>query len=452
MITNYMTGKSTYDLLVIGAGPAGLAAARRAARSGYKTLVMEKLPRPGMLAHPCSGVMAPLPGIVRAEQTQNGLRYPEVDLEIPATFIIGQPNSQRYLSPGEKKFEISFSKYSSYHIVAVDKSRLLMQMAEDARDAGAEIHYQSLVTELIKGKNRIIGLRTRQREYFAQVVISAEGVSRQFAQQAGLYQSITTPARYVFLISEKLQAPQIGPADVGQLNFLGKSQVSFCEPSFAALVIPAPGMAELFLSIFSDNPELMPTQNLSRYLEDFKLNDPRIRPLLKGARVVHRAGSRMVLRGAPPSVVLDGFLCTGDAVGPGGQTGILPSIYLGQQAAQAAVRAVQSGNTSRANLLEYEHQFRQVLSKGLETESNIITGLAAMRNEELDRLCQTLSRLDLAPFFFGEWKAMLLESLRWMTTSLPFILRDWKLLGRMMGGGNKSGQHNADQRAGPCSE
>lgn len=429
-----MAGRKNFDIAIIGAGPAGLAAAFRAAKSGCRTIVLEKLPRPGMLAHPCSGVMAPLPGLVHTELTNDGLRYPEIDLEIPSTFITGRPNSQWYLSPNGNGFVVSFSKYSNYHIVAVDKSRLLMQMAEVARDAGAELRYQSMVTELIKEKNRIIGLRTRQDEYFAPIIISAEGISRQFAQQAGLYESVTAPARYAFLISEKMQAPQIGPADIGQLNLLGKSHVSFCEPAFAALVVPAKGVAELFLSIFSDKPELQPNQNLNRYIEEFKQNDPRIRPLLKGTLIVSRAGSRMVLRGAPPIVALDGFLCVGDAVGPGGQTGILPCIYLGQQAASVAVQAIRSGDTSQVNLKEYERLFRQVLRKGLETESNIITSLAAMNNEELDRLCQTLSHLDLAPFFFGEWKAMLAESLRWMITDLPLIIRDCKLIMRMMAG------------------
>lgn len=35
---------------------------------------------------------------------------------------------------------------------------------------------------------------------------------------------------------------------------------------------------------------------------------------------------------------------------------------------------------------------------------------------------------------FGEWKPILAETFRWVVTGLPLILRDWKLVQRMMSG------------------
>ena len=43
-----MTGASSWDVIVIGAGPAGLMAALRAAECGRRTLLLEKNPRPGV--------------------------------------------------------------------------------------------------------------------------------------------------------------------------------------------------------------------------------------------------------------------------------------------------------------------------------------------------------------------------------------------------------------------
>ncbi|MBN1430515.1 MAG: hypothetical protein JXB07_19245 [Anaerolineae bacterium] len=49
-----------------------------------------------------------------------------------------------------------------------------------------------------------------------------------------------------------------------------------------------------------------------------------------------------------------------------------------------------------------------------------------MTDEELDRLSQTLGKINLAPFFFEEMKPMLIETLKWVATGLPLIMRDWK--------------------------
>jgi hypothetical protein len=75
----------------------------------------------------------------------------------------------------------------------------------------------------------------------------------------------------------------------------------------------------------------------------------------------------------------------------------------------------------------FELLYRGPFQRGLDAEYRIITGLAAMSDEELDRVCETFSRINLAPFFFGEWLPMLTETVRWLVIALPPILRDWRL-------------------------
>jgi hypothetical protein len=40
------------------------------------------------------------------------------------------------------------------------------------------------------------------------------------------------------------------------------------------------------------------------------------------------------------------------------------------------------------------------------------------------------------PIFFGELWPMARETVRWVWRALPLIFRDWKLIRRMMAGGN----------------
>ncbi len=419
-------------LLIIGAGPAGLMAARTAARLGLKPLLFESLPNPGDLGHPCSGVIAPVPGFVSGFRRADGLHFPALDLTIPAALVVGAPTVQRYVSPGGIAFEARFAPRDDFPIAVIDKSALLRTLAEQAQGDGADLRFGTLVMGLLKEDGRIVGVRTRAGEFRAPLTLSAEGVSRRFTEAAGLYDGVHVPKRYAFIVSETLAAPAAQPAELGQISTLGRRYTSAPPPVFGSVVIPAPGRAEVYLSLFGDEPQRHTEASLWHYLEEYKANDPRISGLLAGSRVLSRAGTRMTLRPLPPHVTADGFIGVGDSVGPGGHVGILPCLYLGQQAAQVAAQALGRGDTSPKALSAYERLFHGPFQRGLDTEFRIINGLAGMSDPELDRVCETLSKVNLAAFFFGEWWPMLTETARWLVRALPLILRDWKLLRRMM--------------------
>lgn len=421
-----------FSLLIIGGGPAGLMAARTAARLGLKPLLFESLPNPGDLGHPCSGAIAPVPGFVAGVRRADGLHFPALDLTLPPALIVGTPTVQRYVSPSGIAFEVRFAPRDDFPIAVIDKRALLRLLTQEAAEAGADLRFGTPVTGLLKEGERIVGVRTRAGEFRAPIVLSAEGVSRRFTEEAGLYEGMRAPKRYAFIVSETLEAPAAQPSELGQISTLGRRYTSAPPPVFGSVVIPAPGRAEVYLSLFGDEPQIHTEASLWHYLEEYKADDPRISGLLKGARTLSRAGTRMTLRPIPPRVTADGFIGVGDSVGPGGHVGILPCLYLGQQAAQAAAQALAKGDTSQKSLSAYDRLYHGPFQRGLDTEFRIITGLAGMDDPELDRLCETLSKVNLAPFFFGQWWPMLTETTRWLARALPLILRDWTLLQRVM--------------------
>lgn len=423
--------QNLYDLIIIGGGPAGLSAARAGARAGCKTLLLEKLAAAGELGHPCSGAIAPIPGFVSGQRTKDGLQFRELDLDVPASLIVGSPCVQRYISPGGFEFQARFPTRNDLPIAVIEKPGLLRLIAQQASNAGAELRFGSSVSGLIKDGQRIAGVHTHREEFYAQAVISAEEVSRQFTEAAGLYDAVRVPKRYAFIVSEVLDAPAAQGDDVGQISTLGKRYTSVTTPAFGTTVIPAPGRAEVYFSVFADEPQVHTDESLWHYLEEYKQRDHRISGLLQDATVLRRAGTRMVLRPVPKSVVQNGFIGVGDSIGPGGHVGILPSMYLGQMAARAVAHVVHRGDTSVSDLKDYERVYHGPILHGLDTDYHIITSLSEMRD---DRLCQTLSRVNLAPFFFGEWQPILAQTVRWLVTGLPLIVRDWRLIQRMMSG------------------
>lgn len=427
------TTAQTYDVIVIGAGPAGLNAARTAAGLGLKTLVLERMDRAGELDHPCGAAIAPVPGVISGWQGNGGIRFPNVHLTIPPVFVIGTPTTIRYVGPSGGEFRAIFPNRRDFPVTVIDKPALLRSLAGQAAAVGAELRFGTPVVGLCKEGRRVVGVRTRRQELGARIVISAEGISRRWCEEAGLYASIPPPRRTVFVVSQTLTAPTVTTEDVGQINTLGRRHLSI-SPAMGTVDIPKAGRASVFLSVFEEGPKLQADRALWSYLEEYKERDPRVSRFFTGARILHRSGCCMGVREAPPSVVCDGFMGVGDAVTPGGHVGILPAIYLGQHAAETAAEAIRAGDVSARRLAPYDELFHGSILRGLETEGRILSGLADMTDNELDRVCETLSCLNLAPFFLGRPGAMTWETLKWVARSFPLIARDRQLLRRMMGG------------------
>ncbi len=246
-------------------------------------------------------------------------------------------------------------------------------LAEKAAAAGAELRFGAAVTGLLKANGQILGVRTRHGEIHAKVVLSAEGASRQFAEEAELYNDSASAKRYAVIANEEVEAPAIHAHHVGQINTLGKRYTSAIEPVFGAVVIPAPGRAGIYFSVFSDDPQVHTEESLWYYLEECRQKDPRVNYLFKEAKTVSRAGMRMVIREIPNHVVCHGFIGIGDSVAPGGHLGILPCTFLGRQAARTAAQAIKRGDLSARGLAEYDRLFHGPILHGLDTESKIIT-------------------------------------------------------------------------------
>lgn len=426
-----MTGNQRYDVIIIGAGPAGLSAARTAARLGLNTLELEQLGRAGELGHPCGGAVAPVPGFASSWRDADGLHFPELDLLIPTSLIVGAPTVQCFISPHGHEVQAVFSSRDDFPVAVIDKSFLLQRMAGDASAAGAKLQFSTLVTGLLEEGDRIVGVQTRHERIFARMVISAEGVSRRFCEEAGLYLETPPVKRYAFIVSEDLEAPAVRAEHLGQIATFGKRYTS-APFAFGAVLLPAPGRAYIYFTVFADHPKVHTEESLWFYLDEYKQRDPRIREFFVGAKVVHQSGCRMVIRDAPSKAIHNGFVGTGDAITPGGHLGIVASMYLGRQAALTVAEAIRAGDVSAKRLVAYDKLFRGPILRGLETEGKIFMGLAAMTDEEIDRVCQTLSKLNLASFFFGEWRPIAWETLGWLARQFPLVIRDWRLLGRMM--------------------
>ena len=163
--------KQEYDIIVVGAGPAGSMAARFAAEQGVSVLMLEK---------------------------DRDVGYP-----VRCGEAISKAGVEEFITPDPKWIAATISKFS---FNAPDGTEVILdfgeagyvlerrifdyELARTAADAGAEILTRAYVNGLIFGDGKVSGVKYEyqgeQKELKSKVVIAADGVESRVGRWAGL--------------------------------------------------------------------------------------------------------------------------------------------------------------------------------------------------------------------------------------------------------------------------
>jgi digeranylgeranylglycerophospholipid reductase len=159
-----------YDVIIIGAGPAGSAEAKAAAQKGARTILLEEHTRIGIPSH-CTG---------RLHSTER----PDILAEVVGTMdkrvVIREPGEhfqQRIFAPNGRLLK---SEQSATQHYLVDRAVFDQELAKQAVRAGAKILLGTQVTGLIERDGRVVGVNTASKalpEVFGKVVIAADGIA-----------------------------------------------------------------------------------------------------------------------------------------------------------------------------------------------------------------------------------------------------------------------------------
>jgi len=159
-----------YDVIVVGAGPAGSYAAYELASYGYNVAVFEEKSAPGLNAC-CTG-------IISAECFRS--------LGLDADVILTAINSARFYSPSGKCLRLQTEKVQAYVV-----NRLLLDesLASKAQSRGALYFFSSPVIDVIPGRDgiQVEALCSGVREIFsARAMVLANGFSPGLPRKLGL--------------------------------------------------------------------------------------------------------------------------------------------------------------------------------------------------------------------------------------------------------------------------
>jgi len=154
-----------YDVIVVGAGPAGSSAAKAAAERGASTILLEEDTQIGLPQH-CSGLL---------HGTKSGIGN-EILATMDKRVVLGEVKVRRIFSPSGRTLDIPLEGKGVWHI---DRGLFDMQLAVQAANAGAEIAVNTKVTGLLTHGENTIGVTTSSRaipEIHGKVVIAADGI------------------------------------------------------------------------------------------------------------------------------------------------------------------------------------------------------------------------------------------------------------------------------------
>lgn len=354
-----------FQVVVIGGGLAGLAAAYKLAKAGREVLVVERGKAPGaknmtggrLYAYALNELMpgewedAPLEREVTREIMM--MMTPETGIAIDSSF--GSMNKISY---------------------TVLRAKLDAWLAAKAEEAGAMLVPASTVDGLIIRDGKVCGVKIGDEELEADLVISAEGVNALVAERAGLIKpvdvtNVAVGVKHVYKLSEAIINDRFNTVSGKGAAMLC---VGECTKGVSGGAFLYTNKDSLSLGLVVDSESWKKSKlPLADIAEEFKQH-PAIIRYIEGGELMEYSAHLIPEGGikALPELYRDGFLLAGDAAGLVVNSGFTVrgmdyAILSGIAAAETANEAIEAGNYSAATLKSYETKLRQRVLQDLQT-------------------------------------------------------------------------------------
>lgn len=362
--------KDMYDVLVIGAGPAGSIAARTAAEKGLDVLLIEKRQEIGDPVRCAEGV---------------NKEYLKKHVEIDKRWICADLKASFIYAPDGTRIEMA-EEISGGEVGYVLERKLFDRaLAEQAAVAGAEVRVKTRATGLIIEDDFVRGARLmhlgKSHDVRARIVIGADGVESKVGRWAGIDTSlkpvdIETCTQYL-----------IAGADIAQdhCEFYIGSEIA---PGGYVWIFPkGDGKANVGIGILGSRTgkfKPRPVDYLNSFLEKKFPN----------ARIVEMVYGGVPVSGSIEKTSANGLMLIGDAArqsDPITGGGILNAMEAGKLAGEAAYAAVSAGDVSLQKLEEvYEKRWRATIGHDIDMSLIVKNCFINLSDEDLNSLAHSL--------------------------------------------------------------
>lgn len=358
---------NTYDVVVIGAGPAGSIAARTCAQAGLRVLLAEKRQEIG--------------SPVRCAEA--------VGKDTVAEFI---PLDPHWIAADVEHFSLTSSAGDTVHFPPLESTLVLERkifdraLAHTAAQAGADVIVKARAAGFIKNSAGVEGVKLvvqgQPQEVRCKIVIGADGTEAQSTRWTGLK---SNPQLKDYYSAAQYLLTNVKVDQTVCQYHLGWS----IAPAGYVWIFPKGNQtANVGLAMAVDPKQ--PRSALD-YLNDFVAKQFPASSIL--AQVVGGIPVSNVL----PDMVADGYLAVGDAAhqsDPLTAGGITNGMHGGLFAAQVAVEALQQGDTSRKFLKKYEKLWDGKFGADYRRLYRLRQAALKIPEEKINEIIRQVSQLD----------------------------------------------------------
>lgn len=357
-----------FDVIVVGAGPAGTACAYTCAKNGLKVLQIERGEYPGS-----KNVMG---GVLYRKQTEEIIPefWKEAPLERPIVeHRFWMMDKESAVTFGYKGLEWGTEPYNNFTVL---RAKFDQWFAKKGVEEGVLLINETVVTECIVEDGKVIGVRTDRPDgdIHADVVVLADGVNSLLAKQLGFHKELK-PDEVALTVMEVINLPKDKINDRFNLKDDQGCKIEIFGDSTKG------NLGTAFLYTNKDSLNIGVGTTLSSMMKaklkpydllDYLKNHPMVAPYLDGgesaeylAHLIPEGGYHSV-----PKVAGNGVLVVGDAaqlVNAIHQEGSNMAMASGKMAAEAVIRAKERDDYSESSLNSYrEALYQSFIMKDLE--------------------------------------------------------------------------------------
>jgi len=357
------------EILVVGAGPCGLIAAREATERGAKVIVLEEDAEIGRPCH-CAGLLS-LKGLS------------QIGVPLYGPYVQNSFRGARFFSPSGLSFTVERDEPMA---CVVDRSVFDKFLAHQSAHAGVDVRLNWKV-EGIKRVNKEIISVGKDTSIGAKILIDAEGASSRIVRGTGLKPLEST--RILSGLQFDIDSVDLDP------NYVEAHLGRRIAPDFFAWVIPlSSDSARIGLACKGANPSVLLDEFVRKRFGDDRKTD----------RVATRSGL-VVTCGPIEKTFDDNLLIVGDAAGqvkPTTGGGVILGSICASIAGKVAAEALRTNNFASSFLGRYESFWKKELDKEFKTTCFARRLMNNLSDKMIDKLFEVIIEENLPNELFPE--------------------------------------------------
>lgn len=388
-----------YDVVVVGAGPAGSMTAKWAAKSGARVLIVEKRQEIG--------------SPVRCGEGISRAWLDSVGITLDAKSVARQVKGAKIVAPNGSSLYLSEKMAGNEVGLVLDRVFFDKLLARDAVKVGADLMLKTSAVKLLKTGDKVTGVRIKSwgetKDIKCGCVVGADGYESQVGRWAGINTSLA-PRDITSCFQYRLT----------NINH----EADYCE---FVLGSRAPGG---YIWIFPKNEDtanvgigmqltkLKDPADVKKYLDRYIQNDPR----LKKGKPLELVSGAVSICAPIDKAIRSGILLVGDAarqIDPITGGGISNSCRAAKVAGEVLAKATKEKDFGERSLQRYEKGWRDLLENHLYRNWMAKEKLVTLSDDTFNKVIATLSDV-------GVEKMSTFAILKAIETEYPELVKEFQ--------------------------